>query len=138
MCCESQLIALGSASRWPAMRSRRLTTLSSVQSGKLNTVSVSGVISGTPAGCGTLQSQEGHQSFLFLSRRTQLNNDEWLPESWPLPPSPDGRFQVQVRLRLLSTANSRRLTGKKTSSTSFDLLALPPSFSPAAFGGVYA
>lgn len=99
MCCEPQLILPVSACRWPAMRRRRLASLSGGQSGKLNTVSVSGVNNKTPAGCGRFQSLEGSRGFFFSSliktnRRTQqlVNNDEWLPESRPLPPPPP-RFQ---------------------------------------------
>lgn len=37
-------------------------------------------------------------SLIKTNGRTQqlVNNDEWLPESRPLPPPPDGRFQEQV------------------------------------------
>lgn len=129
----SQLILPVSACRWPAMHCRRLASLSGGQSGKLNTVSVRGVNNKTPAGCGRFQSLEGSRGFFFLSliktnRRTPqlVNNDEWLPESRPLPPPPDGRFQEQVCHVSSQLTSSRGLTGKKTSCTSFDLLAVPP------------
>lgn len=158
MCCESRLIAPGSASHWPAMRSRRLASLSAVQSGKLITVSVSWVNNKMPAGCGRFQSWDGHQSsfFFFLSliktnQRTQQlgNNAEWLPEHWRLPPPPDERFQVQVWPCLLAATSSHQqpnweknelhifwFAGRTSSQTQQVCPSVP--FYLAAFGGFHA